>query len=148
MSAVWIGLIGVILGSVISIAWSWLAVIRQELSDAMVGARLVDEDLAALDHAIRTPTGTMNPRPSPRIWKQNRTALARVLGEQQWEEVSAVYRRQGHQLPDDSLSLDIAAARSALRELVAGKRYVIPQRWRNILRRHAAGRDTSSAKPT
>jgi hypothetical protein len=74
--------------------------------------------------------------------------LARVLGERQWEEVSVVYRRQGHQLPDDSLSLDIAAARSALRELVAGKRYVVPQRWRNMRRRRASGGSTSPAKPT
>jgi hypothetical protein len=143
MSAVWIGFVGVIVGSVISIAWSWLAVIRQELSDAMVSARLVDENLAALDEAIRASRGKVSPQISLDIWKQNRAALARVLGEQQWDEVSAVYRHGDQQLPEDSLSVYVSTARSALRELVAGKRYVIPQRWRNALSRHRSGRDTS-----
>ena len=48
MSSVWIGFIGVIVGGLITTVWSWLAVIRQELGDAMVSARLVDESLAIL----------------------------------------------------------------------------------------------------
>ena len=45
MSSAWIGLIGVVVGGVISTLWQWLAVVRQELSDAVVSARLVNEDL-------------------------------------------------------------------------------------------------------
>jgi hypothetical protein len=139
MSAVWIGFAGVIVGSVISIAWSWLAVVRQELSDGMVSARLIDEDLAILAQAAGAVGG---PGASPadlKIWKKNRAALARVLGQQQWNDVSAVYQNRGGQAPGDSLDARIATARNALRELVAGKRYVIPQRWRNMLRRRRSG---------
>src|SRR6266568_535827 len=52
VSAVWIGLIGVIIGGLIATTWSWLAVVRQELSDAMVSARLIDESLASLEQAM------------------------------------------------------------------------------------------------
>ena len=45
MSSAWIGLIGVVVGGVISTLWQWLAVVRQELSDAVVSARLVNEDM-------------------------------------------------------------------------------------------------------
>jgi hypothetical protein len=138
MSAVWIGFLGVIVGSVITIAWSWLAVIRHELSDAMVAARLVDENLAALHDAIEATSdspGEVNAHVDIQIWKQNRAALARVLGEQQWTEVSAVYRPPGRPLTDDTLDDHVTAARSALHQLVAGKRYIIPQRWRNMLSR-------------
>jgi hypothetical protein len=49
MSSAWFGLIGVVVGGLISTLWQWLAVVRQELSEAMVAARLVDEDLRGVD---------------------------------------------------------------------------------------------------
>ena len=73
MSAVWIGFVGVIVGSVITIAWSWLAVIRQELSDGMVAARLVDENLAILSATMRNKVSAQIDLD---IWEQNRAALA------------------------------------------------------------------------
>lgn len=44
MNSVWIGLVGVIVGGLITTLWSWLSVVRQELSDGMVAARMVDDD--------------------------------------------------------------------------------------------------------
>jgi len=132
MSSVWIGFIGVIVGGLITTFWSWLAVVRQELSDAMVSARLVDDDLAALAQAMRSSNGNLPAQDDGRIWEQNRTALARVLGRRQWADVSTAYRHYAHPLPEYSLDDDLAAARSALAQLVSGKRYVVSQRWRNL----------------
>lgn len=131
MSAVWIGLIGVIIGGLITTAWSWLAVVRQELSDAMVSARLIDESLAILEQAMLASREAVDQQIDAQVWEQNRAALARVLGREQWEDVSSVYRHHNSPLPEDSLRSHVSTAREALKELVAGKRYVIPQRWRN-----------------
>jgi hypothetical protein len=139
MSAVWIGFVGVIVGGLITTAWSWLTVVRQELGDAMVAARLVDEDLATAAQALRMSGGDARLQVDGHIWAQNRGALARVLGRQQWEEVSAAYR-QGHQSSVGSLGDCVSTARTALAELVAGKRYVVPQRWRNMFHRRGSGR--------
>ena len=132
MSSVWIGFVGVIVGGLITTLWSWLAVVRQELSDAMVSARLVDDDLAALTQAVRSPDRIPPSQDDGGIWEQNRTALARVLGRRQWDEVSTAYRHHAHPLPEHSLDDDIATARQALAQLISGKRYVISQRWRNL----------------
>ena len=131
MSSVWIGFVGVIVGGLITTLWSWLAVIRQELGDAMVSARLVDDDLAALARATRL-NGNMPAEESGGVWAQNRAALARVLGERQWAEVCTAYRHHAKPLPEYSLHDDLAAARRALEPLVSGKRHVISQRWRNM----------------
>jgi hypothetical protein len=133
MSSVWIGFVGVIVGGLITTLWSWLAVIRQELSDAMVSARLVDDDLAALYETVRSLGGVLTMEHSDLIWQQNRTALARALGQRQWAEVSIAYRHCVHPLPEYSFDDDIATARIALAQLVSGKRYVIGQRWRNLI---------------
>jgi hypothetical protein len=117
MSAAWFGLIGVIVGGVISTVWSWLAVVRQELTDAMVAARLINEDLNAYAHRA----------PDADLWSANRNALAKVLGKTQWDAVAAVYRH-------NPTAAQVSAAGNALRPLVQGKRYVIPQRWRNLAR--------------
>jgi hypothetical protein len=113
MSSVWIGFAGVIVGGLITTLWSWLAVVRQELSDAMVSARLVDDDLAALAQAVRSSNGNLPSEDKARIWEQNRTALARVLGRRQWAEVSTAYRHCAHPLPEYSLHDDLAGARKA-----------------------------------
>ena len=133
MSAAWFGLIGVILGGIISTVWSWLAVVRQELTDAMVAARLIDENLLA--QANGPSKGDQTPaRPDCKLWSSNRQALAKVLGKEQWDAVAAVYR---HARIDAAhagrpTAAQLNAARAALRPLVQGKRYVIPQRWRNV----------------
>jgi hypothetical protein len=126
MSAAWFGLIGVIVGGVISTIWSWLSVVRQELTEAMVAARLIDEDLLAFA-ARSSATDRLPARPDADLWSANRNALAKVLGQAQWDAVAAVYR-------DEHDSAQVPAARDALRSLVQGKRYVIPQRWRNLFR--------------
>jgi hypothetical protein len=138
MSAVWIGFAGVIVGGMITVAWSWLAVIRRELSDAMVAARLVDEDLAAVAQALSTREAGAQIQPDGQVWEQHRGSLARVLGKQQWDDVSTAYRRRDP-MSEEPLPDRISAARKALAELVAGKRYIIPQRWRNAL--HGRGRN-------
>jgi hypothetical protein len=132
MAAVWSGFAGVVVGGLITTVWNWLAVVRQELSDAMVSARLVHEDLTNLDEALKA---TEHPAINSGIWEANRGALARVLGRQQWEEVSAVYKHYVSPVSHDRLRANVAAAQRALKELVDGKRYVIPQRWRNAFSR-------------
>lgn len=132
MSSVWIGFIGVIVGGLITTLWSWLAVLRQELSDAMVSARLVDDDLAALAQTMQSSTEVLYSQANGRIWEQNKTALARALGKRQWIDVSTAYRHFADPLPEYSLDDDLAAARKALAQLVSGKRYVVGQRWRNL----------------
>jgi hypothetical protein len=135
MSSVWIGFVGVIVGGLITTLWSWLAVVRQELGDAVVSARLVDDDLAALAQAMQSSNDNLPVQDNGRIWERNRTALARVLGRRQWDEVSTAYRHYAHPLPEYSLPDDLATAHKALAQLVSGKRYVIRQRWRNLLGR-------------
>lgn len=132
MSSVWIGFAGVIVGGLITALWAWLAVVRQELGDAMVSARLVDDDLAAVDQAAQSSNGYLRPQDNNPIWEQNRAALARALGRRQWEEVSTAYRHCAHPLPEESLHEDLVKARDALAPLVSGKRYMIVQRSRNL----------------
>jgi hypothetical protein len=132
MSSVWIGFVGVIVGGLITALWAWLAGIRQELGDAMVSARLVDDDLAALGEAARSPGGVPALADGDLVWQQNRAALARVLGQREWAEVSTAYRHCVRPQPEYSLPDDIAAAQTALAQLVSGKRYVIGQRWWNM----------------
>ena len=132
MNAAWFGLIGVIVGGVISTVWSWLAVVRQELTDAMVAARLVDEDLVTQVAPSLDPDGRAL-RPDLALWSAHRISLAKVLGKEQWNAVAAVYRpRDGLETPPPTAA-ELQTARSALRPLVEGKRYVIPQRWRNMV---------------
>ncbi len=122
VSADWIGLFGVVVGGVIATAWSWLAVVRQELSDAIVAARLVDESLATLQHGVEAGDSFA------RVWENNRAALARALGEQQWEAVSIVYRNPG---PVGAEA--VSRAREVLKRPVAGKRFLVLQRVGNVI---------------
>ena len=131
MAAVWIGFVGVVVGGLITTVWNWLAVVRQELSDGMVSARLVHEDLSNLTEALDE---TEHPVINAAVWQQNRGSLARVLGRQQWEAVSVVYRNYTSAVSGDALRGTIIDAQGALQDLVDGKRYIIPQRWRNAWR--------------
>ena len=126
MSEAWFGLLGVVVGGVISTLWNWLAAVRQELSDAMVAARLVDEELRVMaedDGSVgRTPV-------SQGVWETYRVPLAKVLGERQWRAVADVYRGS---MSGQPTSAETAKARDALQPLVQGKRRVVGQRWRNM----------------
>jgi hypothetical protein len=124
MSSAWFGLLGVVVGAVIASVWSWLAVVRQELTDAMVAARLVDEDLGSL-------FGGETPHINTEVWVTNRAALARVLGREQWTAVADVYRG----VEGCPAHGAVQRPRDTLAPLVAGKRYIVPQRWRNMLGR-------------
>ncbi|MFG2907028.1 hypothetical protein ACGF13_18430 [Kitasatospora sp. NPDC048286] len=137
MDAAWFGLIGVVVGGLISTLWGWLATIRQELADGLVGARLVDDDLARLETGSVGAAGHQE-SPAAQTWAENRVALAKVLGYQQWSTVSAVYRRSDPSSTHSWSGRDqeIRAAREALAPLAAGKRHVLSQRWRNLFVRH------------
>ncbi|MGW3226912.1 hypothetical protein [Kitasatospora sp. NPDC001095] len=137
MDAAWFGLIGVVVGGLISTLWGWLATIRQELADGIVGARLVDDDLARLETGSVGAAGHQA-RPTAQAWAENRVALAKVLGFRQWNTVSAVYRRSDASSTRSwsGRDQDIRAARKALAPLAAGKRHVLSQRWRNMFVRH------------
>jgi hypothetical protein len=122
-SAEW-GLLGVVVGGMITSVWSWLALIRQDLSDAVVAARLVEEDLCSV------PAGEGVPL-DPKTWALNRAALAKALGYRQWQAVSDLYGKQ----EASRSSREVEQARAALKPLVRGKRYLVLQRWRNMLTR-------------
>ena len=132
MSSAWFGLIGVVVGGLISTLWQWLAVVRQELSEAMVAARLVDEDLRRVEHALSQDVATA--KPDTRIWLANRIALARGLGQKQWDAVADAYRVYAGTSGDapDAPRERLKAAREAIEPLVKGKRYVLIQRWHNL----------------
>lgn len=136
--ALW-GFLGVIVGGFITSLWAWLALIRQELSDSVVAARLIDGDL-------------VDARPTQSVWTTNQAAFARAVGLDQWVKVRRAYETQ------TPSAVVIAEARHALAPLVAGKRYVMRQRLSNMLhsRRHvkearesviAAGRNAGRANP-
>lgn len=98
----------------------------------MVAARLVDEDLVTQVPATSEPDGRAL-RLDPALWSANRIALAKVLGKEQWNAVATVYRlRDGPGAPHPTAA-DVQTARNALKPLVEGKRYVVPQRWRNMV---------------
>ena len=142
MSEAWFGLLGVVVGGVISTLWSWLSVVRQELSDGMVAARLVDEDLRGFDASVagRKPADAL----SAATWGEHRVALAKVLGEHQWNAVADAYQLEAQSQSARHPARTVAEARAALKPLVQGKRYVIPQRWRNMF---AALRRKPSRRP-
>ena len=117
MSSAWIGFVGVVVGALVSTLWQWLAVVRQELSEAVVAARLVDESL-------RAAAGTAKPDPS--IWIENRVALAKALGRKQWDAVASVYREGG------ASEEQLKTAREAIARLVQGKRHVLVDRLHNL----------------
>jgi hypothetical protein len=133
MSSAWFGLIGVVVGGLISTLWQWLAVVRQELSEAMVAARLVDEDLRGVEQTLSQDAAIAKPDTS--IWLANRVALDRGLGQKQWGDVADAYRvhagtsGDARGTPRESLK----AARDAIEPLVKGKRYVLTQRWHNFV---------------
>ena len=134
VSSAWFGLIGVVVGGLISTLWSWLAVVRQELSEAMVAARLVDEDLRSAE-ALVSGTGAARADLDRDVWAANRVALAKVLGHPQWNALVEVYRRGARTSyePGDSFRQHLSVARASLDPLVRGKRYVPRQRWGNWL---------------
>jgi hypothetical protein len=132
MSSVWIGFIGVVVGGVISTLWQWLAVVRQELSDAVVAARLVNEDLQE-----RSSQGAATAERDTSAWIENRVALARALGEEQWKAVAKAYRAPA----DPSSATD---AQQAIERLVKSKRSALFMRLGNLFRLGSSGGPESS----
>ena len=137
MTAAWFGIAGVLLGGLLSTSWSWLAIIRQELADGMASARVVDDDLASLEESRVGPDTNFPGHPAWQVWTEHRVALARVLGTTQWNTVSNFYRHHSKQPPNPEAEVlkQLSAARMALAPLVSGKRYVVRQRWANMLGR-------------
>jgi hypothetical protein len=131
VSEAWFGLLGVVVGGLISTLWSWLSVVRQELSEGMVAARLVDDELRRVDPSVggATPATPL----SGDMWGEYRVALARVLGERQWNAVADAYRLAAEPTSAEALPRAVANARVALQPLVQGKRYVMSQRWKNVV---------------
>jgi len=139
MSEAWFGLLGVVVGGAISTIWSWLSVVRAELAEAMVAARLLDEDLRRIEAALGAGEGRHDVRLDLVEWGRQRVSLARVLGRPQWRAVAVVYesgvpRGRGTRVPGADR---VRRAREALEPLVEGKRYVV----------HSAGA-TGSARPS
>jgi hypothetical protein len=141
MSSAWFGLIGVVVGGLIATVWQWLAVVRQELSEAMVGARLVDEDLRRVEETLSQDVTAA--KPDTNIWLANRVALARVLGQRQWDAIADAYRvRAGTSGEVTEASGErLNAAREAISPLVKGKRYALMDRRHNLLARRDRQQD-------
>lgn len=138
VSEAWFGLIGVVVGGLISTLWGWLAVIRQELADGVVAARLVEDDLVHVEREVTTEAGNQK-LPDMQIWVNNRVALARVLGSRQWGAVATVYRHSAASAASTGSEgyRELLAAREALAPLASGKRHVVGQRWRNMFTRRS-----------
>jgi hypothetical protein len=129
MGVALVGFVGVLIGAVVSVAGKWLVTIRDELNEAMVAARLVDADLAAMesggDHDVPSHLAS---------WQSNRAALAKVLGYRQWQAVSNVYGAgNAPMLEEDTLR----RARNSLAPFAVSKRTAVRQRVRNVGRRHS-----------
>ncbi|PJI93889.1 hypothetical protein [Luteimicrobium subarcticum] len=123
MSAAAVGLVGVVVGAVLTTLWAWLALLRGELTDAMTAARLVDEDL----HRRLSDLGSCAvDGVASAVWEQNRNALAKVLQVDSWRAVARVYRSPERRVDVD----DLVLARAALARLVSGRRSVVPARYR------------------
>jgi hypothetical protein len=134
VSSAWFGLIGVVVGGLISTAWNWLAAIRDELSEAMVAARLVDDQLRHFDQGSPRPSHGQSPAFDSETWVANRAALARVLGRRQWDAVAEACRCLADPPVEraESFPAIVHEARAALDPLVSGKRFVVRQRWGNV----------------
>jgi hypothetical protein len=137
VSSAWFGLIGVVVGGLISTAWGWLAAIRIELSEAVVAARLVDAELRRYENNSAVPSDRHSLEFDPETWVNNRAALARVLGRRQWDLIADAC--DGLARPpveeDESLRAIVLEARDALDPLVSGKRHVVRQRVGNLSRK-------------
>jgi hypothetical protein len=130
VSSAWFGLIGVVVGGLISTAWGWLAAVRSELSEAVVAARLVDAELRRFENSSAVPSDRCSLEFQAETWVNNRAALARVLGRRQWDLVAGACDSlaQPSVEDDESLRAIVLEARDALDPLVSGKRYVVRQR--------------------
>ena len=137
VSSAWFGLIGVVVGGLISTAWGWIAAIRMELSEAVVAARLVDAQLRRFENSSATPPDRHSLEFHPETWANNRPALARVLGRHQWDVVAEACDglAQPSVEEDESLRAIVHEARDALDPLVSGKRHVMQQRLGNLSRK-------------
>jgi hypothetical protein len=119
MAAVW-GLIGVIAGGLITSGWAFVSIVRTELGDLVVAARMIHADLRRCAKASEL---------NRELWQQHREALARALGKRQWEAVASAYETE---TTHESADPVIEKARDGLKRAAAGRRHVIVQRFTNV----------------
>lgn len=90
------GLVGVVIGAILSGAVSLAVEARRERRDCIVAARLVSHEISMLsveiEFWIKEKRVAIDELPLSRsIWDENRVALARALPPPDWEMVSATY---------------------------------------------------------
>jgi hypothetical protein len=117
VSEAWFGFIGVLVGGLIPIGWQLAASVRDDLGQAVVAARLVDDDLQ------RHPDGSSL---SPDLWREYRGALALVLTGAEWQAVAKCYRVSS---PGAEA---VATAQRRLAPFVRNKRSAFFNRRRNL----------------
>lgn len=130
MDAAWFGLLGVVVGGLITTVAAFIAAIRQEVGDGVVSARLVNDDLRLRDEALKDARRVDPPGLDQQQWRANRMALARVLALGEWEAVAACYRVPADQ--GDEFGR-ISQARQSLKPFVRNKRSVIMKRLTKVL---------------
>jgi hypothetical protein len=147
MTAAIFGLLGVLVGGVLSSAGdAWLDR-RRQLLEGLAAARLVGSEMHGLDVEIRAMTGFRtrgaNELSTP-VWHEHRTALAGLLASKDWRLISGAYgmvalaeevRRSGNEeLRDSSVATlsQIASSLADTREMLAsvgeGSRLSQPQK--------------------
>jgi hypothetical protein len=124
VSAAWFGLIGVVVGGLLSTIANLFSAVRQELNDAVVAARIIYSDLqsdqgSAADDERRSE-----------LWATHRADLARALGYKQWMAVAAAY--QTNDLTPSDRGEITRKAREMLEPVVTGKRRIVIQRFGNF----------------
>jgi hypothetical protein len=90
MGSAWFGLLGVIVGALITTLTALVLATRKELGDGVVAARLLRADLLRREAALHPGTQDV-PALDGELWDEHRSALARVLSHKEWELVSACY---------------------------------------------------------
>jgi hypothetical protein len=126
--AAWFGIIGVLVGGLVSTITALFSEVRKELNDAVVAARIIDSDLRT------EPGSSAGDEHQGELWATHRVALARTLGYTQWRAVAAVYETKD--LTGPKRAKATSEAREMLGPVVSGKRFFITQRFGNFPRRN------------
>jgi hypothetical protein len=86
VSAAWFGIIGVLVGGLVSTIMALFSEVRKELNDAVAAARIIDSDLQTEEQG--SSAGDVQ---RGELWATHRVARARTLGYTQWRAVAEVY---------------------------------------------------------
>jgi hypothetical protein len=124
VSAAWFGLIGVVVGGLLSTIANLFSAVRQELNDAVVAARIIYSDLESDERSAADGERRSE------LWATHRADLARALGYKQWMAVAAAY--QTNDLTPSVRGEIISNAMDMLRPVVASKRRIVFQRFGNF----------------